>query len=191
MTYLTLGQAAKESGRQKSTILEAIRSGRLSATRDDRRQWQIDPAELFRVFEPKPQTERDRTPTNTSEQSSEIARMLAKEQEERARERRQLENTIEDLRADRDHWRQQASALLTYRPEPEREPDLPPEAAPSSEPEASAPAGDLPAIHAPERGENAPVRSGVPVWVWVLVSVFVLAGSAGVAYVLTQPAFLP
>jgi hypothetical protein len=32
----TLGQAAKATGKQKSTILDAIRNGRLSASRDDK-----------------------------------------------------------------------------------------------------------------------------------------------------------
>jgi hypothetical protein len=113
MTYFTLGQAAKETGKQKSTILDAIRSGRLSATRDDKKQWQIEASELFRVYEAKPRTERYETPSNTAEQPLEIVRILEKEQEERIRERRQLESVIDDLRADRDHWRQQATALLT------------------------------------------------------------------------------
>ena len=117
MAYFTLGQAAKETGKQKSTILEAIRSGRLSATRDDKKQWQIEASELFRVYEAKPRTERHETPPNTNEHPLEIARMLEKEQEERARERRQLEGVIDDLRADRDHWRQQATALLTHQPD--------------------------------------------------------------------------
>lgn len=152
MTFLTLGQAAKETGKQKSTILGAIRGGRLSATRDEKKQWQIDPAELFRVYAAQPQPERDETQPNTTEQPLEISRILAKEQEERARERRQLENTIEDLRADRDHWRQQATALLTYRPEPPTAPA----------PEIEEPPAILPAVlpsqqEAPEA--PAPVRS--------------------------------
>jgi hypothetical protein len=117
MPFLTLGQAAKESGKQKSTLLDAIRAGRLSATRDDKNQWQIDPAELFRVYPAQPQTEREATQPNTEETPAEIARMLMKERDERERERRRLESTIDDLKTDRDHWRQQATALLTHQPE--------------------------------------------------------------------------
>ena len=50
MRPLTLNQAAKVAHKSKAAILEAIRSGRLSAARDDLNQWQIDPAELFRVY---------------------------------------------------------------------------------------------------------------------------------------------
>jgi len=67
MLFLTLGQAAKECGKQKSTILDAIRNGRLSAGKDDKNQWQIDPAELFRVYpaqqQAEPTTERNTTKT--------------------------------------------------------------------------------------------------------------------------------
>ena len=45
--------------------------------------------------------------------------MLGKEREERERERRQLENQIDDLKADRDRWQQQAeriTLLLTHQP---------------------------------------------------------------------------
>ena len=49
MTY-TLGQAAKATGKTKSTIQVAIKSGRISASRDDLGRYQIDPAELHRVY---------------------------------------------------------------------------------------------------------------------------------------------
>ena len=45
---LTLNQAAKACGRSKSTLLDAIRSGRMSAPKDDRGRYAIDPAELHR-----------------------------------------------------------------------------------------------------------------------------------------------
>lgn len=47
---LTLNQAAKACGRSKSTLLDAIRSGRMSAPKDDRGRYAIDPAELHRAF---------------------------------------------------------------------------------------------------------------------------------------------
>ena len=47
---LTLNQAAKTCGRSKSTLLSAIRSGRMSARKDDRGRYAIDPAELHRAF---------------------------------------------------------------------------------------------------------------------------------------------
>jgi hypothetical protein len=52
LMHLSLGQAAKETGMDKSTISRAIKSGKLSATRQENRGYAIDPAELFRVFAP-------------------------------------------------------------------------------------------------------------------------------------------
>ena len=52
LMYLSLGQAAKETGMDKSTISRAIKSGKLSATRKENGGYEIDPAELFRVFAP-------------------------------------------------------------------------------------------------------------------------------------------
>jgi len=50
MTMLTLGQAAKETGLSKTAIARAIKSGRLSAVKAETGEYQIDPAELFRVY---------------------------------------------------------------------------------------------------------------------------------------------
>jgi hypothetical protein len=47
---LTLGQAAKETGLSKTAIARAIKSGRLSGTKSESGEYQIDPAELFRVY---------------------------------------------------------------------------------------------------------------------------------------------
>lgn len=50
-TALTLGQAARETGKSKTTILRTIKSGRISASQDEDGTWRIEPAELFRHFE--------------------------------------------------------------------------------------------------------------------------------------------
>jgi len=47
---LTLGQAARVARKSKTTLARAIKSGRLSATRRDDGSYQIDPAELSRVY---------------------------------------------------------------------------------------------------------------------------------------------
>jgi predicted site-specific integrase-resolvase len=49
----TLGTAAHAVGVSKSTLRRAIQTGRLSATRRDDGSYEIDPAELARVF-PRP-----------------------------------------------------------------------------------------------------------------------------------------
>jgi hypothetical protein len=52
MQPFTLTQAIKESKKAKSTLIDAIKNGRLSASRDDKGRYLIDPAELFRVYPP-------------------------------------------------------------------------------------------------------------------------------------------
>jgi GH24 family phage-related lysozyme (muramidase) len=44
MATFTLGTASQATGCAKSTILRAIRAGRISASRDELQQWRIDPA---------------------------------------------------------------------------------------------------------------------------------------------------
>ena len=48
----TLGQAAKAVGKSRTTILRAVKSGRLSAGRNPDHTFSIDPAELARAFPP-------------------------------------------------------------------------------------------------------------------------------------------
>src|SRR4051812_5001990 len=49
----TLGQAAKSVGRNRTTILRAIKAGKLSATHDEATgSWMIEPAELHRLYPP-------------------------------------------------------------------------------------------------------------------------------------------
>ena len=48
----TLAEAAKATGKAKSTIHSAIKKGRISAKKNDLGEYIIDPAELHRVFEP-------------------------------------------------------------------------------------------------------------------------------------------
>ncbi len=48
----TLGTAAKATGASKSSILRAIKSGRLSYNEKDASGYHIEASELFRVFPP-------------------------------------------------------------------------------------------------------------------------------------------
>lgn len=52
MAY-TLTEAAKATGKSKSTILRAIQSHKISAARDELSQgWLIEPVELHRLYDP-------------------------------------------------------------------------------------------------------------------------------------------
>jgi excisionase family DNA binding protein len=52
MAMYSLSEAAKATGLNRSTLFRAIRSGRISATRDAQGQWALDPAEVHRVYAP-------------------------------------------------------------------------------------------------------------------------------------------
>lgn len=50
---LMLGEAAKAAGKNRTTILRAIKAGKLSASHDEASgAWLIEPAELHRVYPP-------------------------------------------------------------------------------------------------------------------------------------------
>lgn len=80
----TLTQAAKEVGRSKATIFNALKSGRLSGLRNEKGEWEIDAAELYRVFAPKPAEE---SPTEHGRTSQNALIELLKEQLQAAKER--------------------------------------------------------------------------------------------------------
>jgi hypothetical protein len=63
---LSLGQAAKEIGLDKSTISRAITRGKLSAQRKESGGYEIDPAELIRVFPPAARKPDAATPPDTA-----------------------------------------------------------------------------------------------------------------------------
>lgn len=114
MNY-SLKQSAEATGKSKPTVLRALQSGRLSGKKDDNGEWQIDPAELHRVFPPVQNTD-TRNDTKSSNEIGALQRELEILRDERRRDHELIEDLRhdrEDLRKDRDHWRQQATALLT------------------------------------------------------------------------------
>jgi len=125
---LTLGQAARLAQTSKTTLTRAIRAGRLSATRRDDGSYAIDPAELGRVYTVKAETPATVTATGDVVHQATSAepprdpfevRLAGVEGElTGARALIQfLETQAEDLRRDRDGWRQQAETaqrLLTH-----------------------------------------------------------------------------
>jgi hypothetical protein len=55
---LTIGQASLETGKTKTAISNAIKSGKISANRNANGSYIIDPSELFRLY-PKKDTKLD------------------------------------------------------------------------------------------------------------------------------------
>ena len=49
---LPIKEAAEQTGKVKQTILHAIHKGKLSARKNEHDIYEIDPAELFRVYPP-------------------------------------------------------------------------------------------------------------------------------------------
>ena|SRR5436190_2406864 len=48
----SLHQAATATGLNKSTVLRAIKAGKIAASRKEHGEWQLEPAELHRVYPP-------------------------------------------------------------------------------------------------------------------------------------------
>ena len=106
MPTLTLGAASRLTGCAKSTVLRAIRAGRINANRDDTGQWQIEPVELFRVFPPLP-IPPDATLTPAPLEHGAIADEITDDLVKRLREQLEdMRTQVADLRTDRDYWRQ-------------------------------------------------------------------------------------
>lgn len=108
----SLGTAAIATGKSKTTIQRAIAKGRISGEKMVGGGYSIDPAELHRVFpmvntdtvsrDPKLDTTRphDETPEMRAKIEA-LEAMLARERE-----------ALDEVRADRDAWKKQATALL-------------------------------------------------------------------------------
>lgn len=136
---LTLGQAAKHAGRAKGTMSKALTNGQISAEKDDKGRWQVDPSELQRWMDANPllntSKNQDTTPIETQENpsgnsalSTEV-KMLREQMDKleslHERERQTLVGQVEDLkieaeRRSREHM--QALAVLTDQREKIAEP---------------------------------------------------------------------
>lgn len=114
---LSLSKAAKAAGVSKATIHRAVKSGRISATRLDDGRYLIDPAEITRLYPlirasdvgetsetgpARTRGKRPETPSAFAVMAAELsgARQLIET----------LRHQVDDLRIDRDAWRQQAEA---------------------------------------------------------------------------------
>jgi excisionase family DNA binding protein len=121
MATLTLREAAEAVGTSKSTLFRAIRAGRISATRDDDGQFRIDPAELFRVYEPAT-SERSAPPRATPQAMTQDAPADDTELKVRCAsleaEVRGLQQMVEELRRSRVKWEAQAERLALTPPTP-------------------------------------------------------------------------
>jgi septal ring factor EnvC (AmiA/AmiB activator) len=125
----SMKQAADATGRTKPTILRAIQTGKISAKKTEMGEWEIEPAELHRVY---PSVAQGVTSTATPDAQAPVELLLLRQElaaqaerltalhEERERERRQLTERISELRdqlarseEERREKDRQLTALLT------------------------------------------------------------------------------
>ena len=133
MPMLTLSEAAKETGLSRSAIFKAIKAGKFSAKKDDNGHFQIDPAELFRVYEPVNKEDVSSKRQETAPEAKETAEnMVLKAKLETMDELlRQVQSERDDLRRrldDEAAERRSLTLLLTH----QREAEPPPAPAPES-----------------------------------------------------------
>lgn len=114
MAY-TLGEASRATGISKATLSRAIKKGKISADKREDGSFLIDAAELHRVYPAKTPETVSREVVSATPETELLLRIRELEtrlegtvsQLERERE---ISHSLEQ---DRDHWRQQATALLT------------------------------------------------------------------------------
>ena len=127
----SLSDAAEATGKNKTTIQRAIKSGKISAQKGASGAYEIDPAELHRVFTPataqrdtqRPKRDDTQQPgvtleTNTLARISELEKELAAAQSRSMsleEQREQMSETIEDLRGRLDRSETRVVALTDQR----------------------------------------------------------------------------
>jgi hypothetical protein len=135
----SLKEAAEACGRGKPAILKAIQKGRISANKNQLGEWEIDPSELHRVYQPvnKVSTQQGSggEPQESAKETWEIEAIrrenaLLREQteilkEERQDLRRRLDDEATERRKSAEEIRR-LTLLLTYQPEQKAETPEPP-----------------------------------------------------------------
>ena len=113
----TLGQAAQEAGKNKSTVSRDIAKGKLSAERQQDGSYLIDVSELFRVYPKSSEKKHKATVANTMEevqtamQLQSLQLQLDAALQRVADKEKHLQDKdlqLTDLQQDRDHWRNHA-----------------------------------------------------------------------------------
>jgi hypothetical protein len=109
MSY-SLSQAAEACRVNRTTISRAIKQGKLSATKDAHDYWQVEPAELHRVYPPA--EARTKGARNGSHYRAHVAEAALNMQVTVLKETADLlRDQLDDVRKDRDLWRDQAAAV--------------------------------------------------------------------------------
>ena len=118
MAY-TLAQAAEACGINRSTVLRALKAGKISGQRDASGVWHVEAVELHRIFPPA-EAKAEALPQH-AQPDAELRIRLALADERLG----ELKGALADMRSERDHWREQAQASqrqLADQRQPEPEP---------------------------------------------------------------------
>ncbi len=122
-TYLTLNKAAELCGRSKGTITKAIKRGALSAVSKENGVFQIDPAEVLRVFPIKQAStgvsnQKETFKSNSQNDLETRIKMVELETklEAEKKEKEIYKEQVVKLEKDRNDWKEQANKLLLPNP---------------------------------------------------------------------------
>src|ERR1700748_2219300 len=143
--YYSVRQAAEATGKTKPTILRAIQKGKISAKKDEHGEWEIDPAELHRVYDPVPAGPDTHTDANGTADSREIE-LLREMLADKDKQIEGLNRRLEAVDDERRTTLRQLTPLLTdqrAKPAPEAIPMPPPTS--DALPLAAPPAAEVPA----------------------------------------------
>jgi excisionase family DNA binding protein len=113
---LTLGQAAKHTGVNKSTLSRYIKQGKISAEKQEDGSYRIDPSELDRLNEIRRTDNRFGTPDLQQTDTPSDTKALQRELDLLREQLREKEQLIDELREDRNAWRRHAQTLLLPQP---------------------------------------------------------------------------
>ena len=121
---LSLTKAAEEVGISRSALFKAIKNGRVSATKNGKGEFKIDPAELFRVYQP---VNKVNVNLHQPSQQQDIAKETAETVEITMLKQllKQVESERDDLRRrldDEAQERRKLTMLLTHQPPIETSP---------------------------------------------------------------------
>jgi excisionase family DNA binding protein len=103
----SLAEAAHATGVNRSTILRAIKNGRISGQRDGQGAWSVEPVELHRIFPPA------EAKPKAVPQDAEADALVA-----------ELRAQLAEMRQQRDAWQRVAERLALAAPKPDEKPPL-------------------------------------------------------------------
>jgi hypothetical protein len=113
---MSLREAAQQAGVNKSSIFRAIKAGRLSAGRTDDGDYAIDPAELMRVYPPKPGPAAEQ-PDARQDATAETTELRVRNARLEA-EVSGLRELLSEMTRTRDAFERQVTALTASLPKP-------------------------------------------------------------------------